>query len=330
MKTCLVTGGAGFIGSHLCDRLVAEGYRVVCVDNLITGNRENIKQLESRDNFEFIEADVTEKSVYSHQLSARLPDGQVYRFDYIFHLASPASPNPNSPRSYMALPVETMLVNSLGTKLLLDLAKEQGARFLFASTSEVYGDPLEHPQPETYWGHVNPNGLRSCYDESKRFGEAITMVYQRKFRVDARIARIFNTYGPRMQADDGRVVVDFIVQAINGQPFTVHGSGEQTRSFCYVSDMVEGLVKLMFTDKLTGEVVNLGNADERSVNELMDVVAEKFKVEKQVKRLPLPEDDPIRRQPDISKAKKLLSWEPKVNLNEGLNKTIEYFRGVMG
>ena len=330
MKTCLVTGGAGFIGSHLCDRLVAEGYRVVCVDNLITGNRENIKQLESRDNFEFIEADVTEKSVYSHQLSARLPDGQVYRFDYIFHLASPASPNPNSPRSYMALPVETMLVNSLGTKLLLDLAKEQGARFLFASTSEVYGDPLEHPQPETYWGHVNPNGLRSCYDESKRFGEAIIMVYKRKFGVDARIARIFNTYGPKMQVDDGRVVVDFIVQAINGQPLTVHGSGEQTRSFCYVSDMVEGLVKLMFTDKLTGEVVNLGNADERSVNELMDVVAEKFKVEKQVKRLPLPEDDPIRRQPDISKAKKLLSWEPKVNLNEGLNKTIEYFRGVMG
>src|SRR3989344_4630124 len=266
MKTALVTGGAGFIGSHVCDRLVQDGYRVICVDNLLTGDRNNIQHLQNNQNFEFVEADVTEV--------------RDYRCDFVFHLASPASPNANSPRSYMALPVETMLVNSLGTKLLLDLAKEQGARFLFASTSEVYGDPLEHPQPETYWGHVNPNGLRSCYDESKRFGEAIIMVYQRKFGVDARIARIFNTYGPKMQVDDGRVVVDFIVQAINGQPLTVHGSGEQTRSFCYVSDMVEGLVKLMFTDKLTGEGVNLGNADERSVNELMDVVAEKFKVEK--------------------------------------------------
>jgi dTDP-glucose 4,6-dehydratase len=321
MKTCLVAGGAGFIGSHVCDRLAQDEYRVVCVDNLITGDRENIRQLETSQNFEFIEADVTKEKVYSSQLSG-------YSFDYIFHLASPASPNPNSPRSYMALPVETMLVNSLGTKLLLDLAKEQGARFLFASTSEVYGDPQEHPQKEVYWGHVNPNGLRSCYDESKRFGEAMTMAYQRRWGLDTRIARIFNTYGPRMQIDDGRVVVGFIVAALKQEPFKIHGDGEQTRSFCYVSDMVEGLVKLMFTDKLTGEVVNLGNADERSVNELMEVLAEKFKVEKQVKRLPLPEDDPVRRQPDITKARELLSWEPKVDLNEGLDKTIEYFRGV--
>ena len=267
MKSVLVTGGAGFIGSHVCDRLVTGGYQVTCVDNLITGDRENIKQLESSQNFEFIEADVTEKLVYSNQLSN-------HKFDYIFHLASPASPNPKSPRSYMSLPVETMLVNSVGTKLLLDLAKEQGARFLFASTSEVYGDPLEHPQKETYWGHVNPIGKRSCYDESKRFGEAMTAIYQQKYQLDTRVARIFNTYGPRMDPEDGRVVVDFIVQAIKGAPFTVHGSGEQTRSFCYVSDMVEGLVKLMFTDRLASEVVNLGNADERSINELMDVVAE--------------------------------------------------------
>lgn len=315
MKTCLVTGGAGFIGSHLCDRLVNEGYRVVCVDNLITGDRQNIKHLEGNENFEFIQTDVTEPI--------------DYQCDFIFHLASPASPNPHSPRSYMALSVETMLVNSMGTKLLLDLAKEQGARFLFASTSEVYGDPLEHPQPETYWGHVNPNGPRSCYDESKRFGEAMTMVYQRNFGVDARIARIFNTYGPRMHPEDGRVVVNFVIQALQGKPFTVHGNGRQTRSFCYVSDMVEGLMKLMFIDNLVGEVINLGNPDEYTVSALMEAVAKKVKVEERVEKLVLPEDDPVRRQPDISKAKKLLGWEPKVNLDEGLDKTIEYFRGAI-
>lgn len=315
MKTILVTGGAGFIGSHLCDRLVNEGYRVVCVDNLITGDRQNIKHLERSENFEFIQADVTEPI--------------DYQCDFIFHLASPASPNSNSPKSYMALPVETMLVNSLGTKLLLDLAKEQGARFVFASTSEVYGDPQEHPQPETYWGHVNPNGLRSCYDESKRFGEAMTMVYQRQFGVDARIARIFNTYGPRMQKGDGRVVVNFVIQALQGKPFTVHGNGQQTRSFCYVSDMVEGLMKLMFIDELAGEVINLGNPKEYTVEALMKAVAKKVKVEERVEKLVLPEDDPERRRPDISKAKKLLRWEPEVSLNDGLDKTIEYFRGVI-
>lgn len=315
MKTCLVTGGAGFIGSHLCDRLVSDGYRVLCVDNLITGDRQNIKHLEGCENFEFIQADVTEPI--------------DYQCDFIFHLASPASPNPHSPRSYMSLPVETMLVNSLGTKLLLDLAREQEARLLFASTSEVYGDPQEHPQPETYWGHVNPNGPRSCYDESKRFGEAITMVYQRKFGVDTRIARIFNTYGPRMHPEDGRVVVNFVIQALQGKPFTVHGNGRQTRSFCYVSDMVEGLMKLMFIDNLAGKVINLGNPDEYSVGALMEAVAKKVKVEERVEKLVLPEDDPERRRPDISRAKKLLGWEPEVSLNDGLDKTIEYFRGVI-
>ncbi|OGY18982.1 MAG: hypothetical protein A2784_03565 [Candidatus Chisholmbacteria bacterium RIFCSPHIGHO2_01_FULL_48_12] len=314
MKTALVTGGAGFIGSHVCDRLVQDGYRVICVDNLLTGDRNNIQHLQNNQNFEFVEADVTEV--------------RDYRCDFVFHLASPASPNANSPRSYMALPVETMLVNSLGTKLMLDVARKNQARFLFASTSEVYGDPEEHPQKETYWGYVNPIGPRSCYDESKRFGEAMTMVYQRQ-GLDTRIARIFNTYGPRMQPEDGRVVVGFIVAALKQEPFKIHGAGEQTRSFCYVSDMVEGLVKLMFTDKIAGEVVNLGNTDERSINELMEAVAEKIKTEKQIKRLPLPEDDPVRRQPDITKAKTLLGWEPKVSLDQGLDKTIEYFRGVI-
>ena len=322
MQTVLVAGGAGFIGSHLCKSLLNDNNKVICVDNLITGDRNNIRELLRNPLFEFIEDDIT-KPVQSSKF-------KVQSLDYIFHLASPASPNKKSTKSYINHPIETLLVNSLGTYNLLELAKNFGSKFLFASSSEIYGDPQMSPQKETYFGNVNPNGVRSVYDEGKRFGEAMTFGYLRKHNLDNRIIRIFNTYGPKMQVDDGRVVVDFIVQAINGQPFTVHGSGEQTRSFCYVSDMVEGLVKLMFTDKLTGEVVNLGNADERSVNELMDVVAEKFKVEKQVKRLPLPEDDPIRRQPDISKAKKLLSWEPKVNLNEGLNKTIEYFRGVMG
>ncbi len=322
MKTALVTGGAGFIGSHLCDRLVEDGYRVVCVDNLLTGNRQNIAHLEGREEFTFIEADVTEESVYSNQLS-------VYSFDFIFHLASPASPNPNSPRSYMALPVETMLVNSVGTKLLLDLARDQEARFLFASTSEVYGDPLEHPQPETYWGNVNPTGSRACYDESKRFGEAITLVYQREFGVDTRIARIFNTYGPRMQVDDGRVVVNFIVQALKGRPFTVHGDGQQTRSFCYVTDMVEGLMKLMLTDNLAGGVVNLGNPAEYRVEELMKQIARKVGGEERIEKLPLLSDDPEKRRPDISLAKRLFEWEPKVGLSEGLDKTIEYFRRVL-
>ena len=315
MKTCLVSGGAGFIGSHLCDRLIAEGYGVTCVDNLITGTKENIKQLEGRDDFKFIEADVTQT--------------KDYKCDFIFHLASPASPNPNSPRSYMALPVETMLVNSMGTKLLLDVAKSNQARFLLASTSEVYGNPEEHPQPETYWGHVNPNGPRSCYDESKRFGEAITQAYHRNLGVDTRIARIFNTYGPRMDPEDGRVVIDFVIQAFRAKPFVIHGDGQQTRSFCYVTDMVGGLMKLMFTNEASGQVVNLGNPEEYTINQLMKLIAKKIGVSPKRKRLPLPEDDPKRRQPDISLARTLLGWEPKVSLDAGLDKTIEFFREVV-
>ena len=315
MKTCLVSGGAGFIGSHLCDRLVTDGYRVVCVDNLITGSRHNIGHLIKNENFRFIEADITQ--------------AQDYSCDFVFHLASPASPNSKSKRSYLALPVETMLANSVGTKLLLDVAKTNQARVLFASTSEVYGDPEEHPQKETYWGHVNPVGPRACYDESKRFGEAVTMVYQRKFGVDTRIARIFNTYGPRMDPEDGRVVIDFVIQAFRAKPFVIHGDGQQTRSFCYVTDMVEGLVKLMFTDEASGQVVNLGNPEEYTINQLMKLIAKKIGVSPKTQQLPLPEDDPKRRQPDISLARTLLGWEPKVSLDEGLDKTIEFFREVV-
>ena len=315
MKTCLVSGGAGFIGSHLCDRLVTDGYRVVCVDNLITGSRHNIGHLIKNENFRFIEADITQ--------------AQDYSCDFVFHLASPASPNSKSKRSYLALPVETMLANSVGTKLLLDVAKTNQARVLFASTSEVYGDPEEHPQKETYWGHVNPVGQRACYDESKRFGEAITQVYQRNLEVDTRIARIFNTYGPRMDPEDGRVVIDFVIQAFRAKPFVIHGDGQQTRSFCYVTDMVGGLMKLMFTNEASGQVVNLGNPEEYTINQLMKLIAKKIGVSPKRKRLPLPEDDPKRRQPDITLARTVLGWEPKVSLDEGLDKTIEFFREVV-
>ena len=319
MKTVLVTGGAGFIGSHLCDRLIEDGYRVICVDNLLTGSRDNIAHLESRQEFVFLEADVTQEKTYTEL------DG---KYDYIFHLASPASPNPRSRRSYLAHPLETMLVNSVGTQKLLELAKKQTSRFLFASTSEVYGDPKEHPQKETYWGHVNPVGPRSCYDESKRFGEAVTMVYQRQ-GLDVRIARIFNTYGPRMSADDGRVVVYFIVQGLKGLPFIIHGDGNQTRSFCYVDDMVDGLTKLMLIQDISGEIVNLGNPEEYSVKQLMQKVANKLGVEAKIDYQPLPKDDPTRRRPDIDKAKRLLNWQPKVGLDEGLDRTMAYFRGVV-
>ncbi|MBI2010480.1 MAG: SDR family oxidoreductase [Candidatus Chisholmbacteria bacterium] len=317
MKTCLVTGGAGFIGSHLCDKLVDEGFRVVCVDNLITGSEQNIAHLKGKEAFLFVKSDVTDQETYEKLLTER--------YDFIFHLASPASPNATSPLSYLAHPLETLLANSVGTKHLLDLTKKKGARFLFASTSEVYGDPLEHPQKETYWGNVNPNGLRSCYDEGKRFGEALTMVYVRTHAIDARIVRIFNTYGPRM-ADDGRVVVDFVLKGLKGESFTIYGDGTQTRSFCYVSDLVDGIYKAMLSEKTKGEVFNLGNPQEYSVNELADAVAAALKIEKKIEKSPLPADDPSRRQPDISKAEKILNWRPSVALDEGLQKMIRYFK----
>ncbi len=310
MKT-LITGGTGFIGSHLCDLLLAKGYEVVCVDNLITGSAKNIEHIDN-ERFSYIRHDVTN------------PLYVDYNVDFIFHLASPASPI-----DYLELPIQTLKVGALGTYNMLGLAKEKGARFLLASTSEVYGDPLINPQTEEYWGNVNPIGPRGVYDEAKRYAEAITMAYHRYHRLDTRIVRIFNTYGPRMHPEDGRVTVGFVVQAIRNQPFTVYGDGQQTRSFCYVSDTVEGLTKLMFSDETNGEVINLGNPEEHTINELVDLVAEKVGVEKKIERLPLPGDDPMRRQPDITKAKEILGWEPKVSLDEGLDKTIEYFRKVL-
>src|ERR1035437_5021589 len=247
MQTVLVAGGAGFIGTHLCKRLLTENYKVICIDSLITGDKSNLKDILDNKNFTFLEQDIT-KSL-DEELTA----------DYIFHLASPASPNKKSPKSYINHPIETLLVNSLGTYNLLELAKEISAKFLFTSTSEVYGDPEVSPQGEDYFGHVNPNGVRSVYDESKRFGEAITMAYVRKFDLDARIIRIFNTYGPLMQKDDGRVVSEFIVQGLTNKPFTIYGDGKQTRSFCYVSDMVDGIEKAMFMENTKGEVINLGD-----------------------------------------------------------------------
>ena len=305
----LISGGAGFVGSHLCDRLIDEGHSVVAIDNFLTGRRQNIAHLQGNPRFHLLEADVTEKFCV---------DGHV---DYVLHLASPASPV-----DYLNYPVESMQVGSAGTKSLLDLALAQGARFLLASTSECYGDPAEHPQKETYWGHVNPVGPRSVYDEAKRFAEALTMAYHRHRGLDTRIARIFNTYGPRMKLNDGRVVPAFIDQALHGRPFTIFGDGSQTRSFCYVSDLVDGLCRLMQSDESLP--VNLGNPDEITILEFAERIQRLTGCTAPLEFRPLPEDDPKQRQPDISKARRLLGWEPRVPLEEGLRKTIEYFRGI--
>lgn len=318
MQTIWIAGGAGFIGSHLSEHLLTSGFSVVCLDNFITSNQENISHLQSNSNFTFFHQDIINFSLIK---AKKLP-----KPDYIFHLASPASPNKNSKRSYIAYPIETLQANSVGTYNLLEVAKNAHARFLFASTSEIYGDPSVSPQPETYYGNVNPNGIRSVYDEGKRFGEAITMAYVRKFNLDARIARIFNTYGPNMQIDDGRVVSNFIVQALRQQPLTIYGQGEQTRSFCYVSDMVEGLTKLMLHDGILGSVINLGNPSEKKILEFATIIKELTKTTSEIVFEELPEDDPKQRRPDITRAKEILHWDPKVSLSEGLDKTIEYFK----
>lgn len=319
MQNVWVTGGAGFIGSHLCRELLEKGYHVVCIDNFLTSSEENIQPLKEHAHFSFYNQNVIH---LTGEVVKQLP-----KPDFIFHLASPASPNLKSPRSYMAYPIETLAVNSQGTHNILEIAVANGARFFFASTSEVYGDPTISPQPETYNGNVSPNGIRSVYDEAKRFGEAITMAYVRKFNVDARIIRIFNTYGPHMQLDDGRVVSNLIIQALSKQPLTVYGDGSQTRSFCYVSDMVDGMMRLMFTDGLQGEIVNIGNPNEKKISEFAHLVKELTGTSSEIVFEELPADDPKQRRPDITKAKHLLDWEPKVGLEEGLQKTIEYFKG---
>ncbi len=302
----LVTGGAGFLGSHLCERLLDEGCSVVCMDNLITGSLRNIEHLFGREGFVFVKHDVTN---FIH-----VPG----RVDFILHFASPASPI-----DYLKLPIQTLKVGSLGTHKALGLAKSKGSRFLLASTSEVYGDPLVHPQPESYWGNVHPVGPRGVYDEAKRFAEALTMAYHRHHGVETRIVRIFNTYGPRMRAGDGRVVPTFINQALAGEPLTVFGDGSQTRSFCYVDDLVEGLWRLLNSDHV--EPVNIGNPKEMTVLEFAREIIRLTGSRSKIMFEPLPEDDPKVRQPDITLARSLLDWAPKVPLDQGLARTIEYF-----
>lgn len=302
----VVTGGAGFIGSHLCARLLELGHRVTCVDNLAVGSEENIADIANYPQFRFLRHDVTQPLELQTQA--------------VFHLASRASPP-----AYLYYPLETALANSLGTYMLLEMAQRSQAKFLMASTSEIYGDPLEHPQREEYWGNVNSIGIRSCYDESKRFAESLTMTYVRHKGVDARIVRIFNCYGPR--CDDGRVVPNFVGQAVRGEPITVHGDGEHTRSLCYVSDMVDGLIAAMFTENTKGGVFNLGNPEEHTMLELAQIVKDICRSSSPIVHIPsISEDDPKRRCPDISRARCVLGWEPKVGLTEGLEETIAWFR----
>jgi len=308
-KRALVTGGAGFLGSHLCGHLLQRGFSVVCMDNLITGSVRNIEPFAGNDDFKFIKQDVTEYLF--------LPDP----IDFIFHFASPASPI-----DYLELPIQTLKVGSLGTHKALGLAKAKGATFLLASTSEVYGDPLVHPQKEDYWGNVNPIGPRGVYDEAKRFAEALTMAYHRFHGVETRIVRIFNTYGPRMRARDGRVVPAFIGQALAGRPLTVFGDGSQTRSFCYVRDLIEGIYRLALSRET--DPVNIGNPRELTVKQFAELIIGLIGSGSRIEYHPLPVDDPKIRQPDITKARAVLDWEPKVALEDGLKETIEYFRGL--
>jgi len=309
MGKILVAGGAGFIGSHLCEALVNKNYSVICVDNLGTGKLENLKNIIKNKNFKFIKHDIRQPLKLNEKL------------DFIFHLASYASPP-----YYQKYSIDTLMTNSLGTFNILELAKKNKARFLITSTSEVYGDPKIHPQKETYWGNVNPVGVRSCYDEAKRFAESLTMEYMRKFKLDIRIVRIFNTYGPRLQKDDGRVISNFIYQALNNLPLTIYGDGSQTRSFCYVSDMVEGLLKMMFTEKAKNEIINLGNPGEFTIKEAAFLIKELTGSKSKIVYKKLPEDDPTRRRPDITKAKKILNWQPKINLKQGLIETINWVK----
>jgi dTDP-glucose 4,6-dehydratase len=305
----LISGAAGFIGSHLCDRLLAEGHEVVALDNFITGSMANLEHLARNAQFRFEKCDVT---------AAFNVDGT---FDHVWHLASLASP-----RHYLAHPVETLESGSTATRNMLEIARRENARFLVTSTSECYGDPLEHPQVETYWGNVNPVGIRSCYDESKRYAEAMTMAYHRTFAVRTNIARIFNTYGPRMALDDGRVVPAFLDQALRGEPLTVFGDGSQTRSFCYVSDMVDGLVRLASSEERFP--VNLGNPLELTILEFASRISSLTGRELKISHEPLPSDDPRKRQPDIAKARRILGWEPRVNLEDGMRETLAYFKAL--
>ena len=309
----LITGGAGFLGSHLCDRLLAEGHEVICIDNLRTGRKENIAGLLARRDFAFLQQDVTEPFFV---------EGKV---DAVLHFASPASP-----KDYLEHPIHTLKVGGPGTYHALGLAKAQGAIFILASTSEVYGDPEVNPQPETYWGHVNPVGPRSVYDEAKRYAEAMTVAYQRAHGLRTRILRIFNTYGPRMRLNDGRALPTLMSQALRGEPLTVYGDGSQTRSFCYVSDLVEGIYHLLLISDPAPLLLNLGNPEEVTLRQLAQEILEISGSRSQVVFQPLPEDDPKRRRPDVHRAQQILGWEPRVARREGLQKTLAYFREALG
>lgn len=308
-KHAVVAGGAGFLGSHLCEKLVSMGIKVTCIDNLGTGRMENLCDLKGSKDFKFIKQDIRKNIKVK---------GPVH---YVFHLASYASPP-----YYQTKSIETLLTNSVGTYNILEFCREKKARYLITSTSEAYGDPKVHPQKEDYWGNVNPVGIRSCYDEAKRFAEALTMEFVRKHKVDARIIRIFNTYGPRLQKDDGRVISNFIDQALHNRPLTIYGDGSQTRSFCYVSDQVAGLVAAMMKPGIGGEVINIGNPGEFTVKEAAHIIKEMTGSGSKIVYKPLPKDDPARRRPDITKAEKLLGWKPKIQLKEGLKRTIEWFK----
>lgn len=307
----LVTGGAGFLGSHLCEQLLADGHEVICLDNFGSGQRQNIETFGDNSSFTLVDRDV------------RMP-GSLPAVDRIYHLASRASPT-----DFTDFPVNIALANTQGTRRLLDHARACDARMVFASTSEVYGDPEVHPQPETYTGNVNIRGVRGCYDESKRFGETLTVAYQRKYNVDARTVRIFNTYGPRMRPEDGRVVPTFIAQALRGDDLTIYGDGEQTRSFCYVDDLIKGIVSIMRADSPNHDVYNMGKENERTIKELAHEILNLIDSESEIIHEPLPEDDPSQRRPDITRAKTELNWEPKISLRDGLDETISYFESVV-
>jgi dTDP-glucose 4,6-dehydratase len=308
-RRALITGGAGFLGSHLCDALLADGWNVVVVDNLLTGRKANLAHLKNDTHFEFVEKDICQPF-------------DVGKIDYVFHFASPASPE-----DYHAHGIETLQVGSLGTFNALENARKYGAKYLVSSTSECYGDPLEHPQKETYWGNVNPVGPRSVYDEAKRFTEAVTVAYRRYHDVDVRIARIFNTYGPRMQIRDGRVVPNFMCQALRGEDLTVYGDGSQTRSFCYVSDEIDGFMRLSKSDEHMP--VNIGNPNEFTILECAQLVLKVTESMSQIRFLPLPQDDPKQRRPDITKARQLLGWDPKISLEAGLRLSLEFFQRAL-
>ena len=311
MSKILVTGGSGFIGSHLIDRLIKDNHQIISLDNLITGRSSNLDHLKDNPNLKTIHHDITK------------PINIEEKIDYIFHMASPASPI-----DYIQIPKETLLTGSIGTKNMLDLAQKHSARLLLASTSEIYGDPLEHPQKETYFGNVNPIGPRSCYDEAKRFAEALTMAYHRIHNTNIVIARIFNTYGPRMRPNDGRVVPNLIIQSLKNKPLTINGDGTQTRSFCYIDDLVDGLIKLMLSE-IQGEAVNLGNPEETTIYDFAEKIKKLINSTSTIIYNDLPENDPIRRLPDITKAKNRLNWAPKTDTETGLSATIEHFRIIM-